>query len=316
MDLMEVLGQVRELLQKKGRITYRMLQAQFHLDNEALEALREELIEAEQIAVDEDGKVLVWVGNSSPESRVQSLESTGKGQASIVQTLDPRRQTLDSSAERRQLTVMFCDLVGSTALSEQLDPEEYREVVSLYQETCTAVIRRYAGHIPQYLGDGVLVYFGYPVAHEDDAQRAVRTGVEILANLQPLNARLPSTIRTRLPHPVQVRIGIHTGVVVIGEIGSSEKREVLALGETPNIAARIQGTANPDEVMISATTYRLVEGLFGCEDRGQPTLKGISTPLSLYRVVRENAAQSRFEAAVSKGLTPLVGREHGHVPNQ
>src|SRR4029434_9661514 len=105
MDLMEVLGQVRELLQKKGRITYRLLQAQFHLDNEALEALREELIEAEQIAVDEDDKVLVWVGNSSPESRVQSLESTGKGQASIVQILDPRRQTLDSSAERRQLTV-------------------------------------------------------------------------------------------------------------------------------------------------------------------------------------------------------------------
>jgi len=145
-------------------------------------------------------------------------------------------------------------------------------VVSLYQETCTAVIQCYAGHIAQHLGDGLLVYFGYPVAHEDDAQRAVRTGVEILAALALLNARLPSTIKVRLPHPVQVRIGIHTGLVVIGEIGSSEKREVLALGETPNIAARIEGTANPNEIMISATTYSLVEGLFGCEDRGQPPL--------------------------------------------
>src|SRR6185369_6878429 len=133
--------------------------------------------------------------------------------------------------------------------------------------------------------------------------------LEILATLVLLNARLPSTIKARLPHPVQVRIGIHTGLVVIGEIGSSEKREVLALGETPNIAARIQGTANPNEVMISATSYRLVKGLFECEDRGQPTLKGISAPLTLYRVIGESAARSRFEAAVGTGLTRLVGRE-------
>src|SRR5262244_1199586 len=135
-------------------------------------------------------------------------------------------------AERRQLTVMFCDLVGSTALSEQLDPEELREVVRAYQETCTTLIQRYDGHIAQHLGDGLLVYFGYPLAHEDDAQRAVRTGLEILAGLPPLNARLPPTIRARLPHPLQVRIGVHTGVVVVGEIGSTDKHEILALGET------------------------------------------------------------------------------------
>src|SRR5262249_42903707 len=154
-----------------------------------------------------------------------------------------------SSAERRQLTVMFCDLVGSTALSAQLDPEDLREVVRAYQETCTTVIRRYDGHIAQHLGDGLLVYFGYPQAHEDDAQRAAQAGLEILAGLQSLNAQLPPTIRARLPHPVQVRVGVHTGLVVIGEIGSTDNREILALGEMPNIAARIQGQAAPDEVV-------------------------------------------------------------------
>src|SRR5262245_27190551 len=214
-----------------------------------------------------------------------------------------------SEAERRQLTVMFCDLVGSTTLSERLDPEELREVVQAYQATCTGVIRRYDGHVAQHLGDGLLVYFGYPHAHEDDAQRAVRAGVEILAGLPPLNAQLSPMIRARLPHPVQVRIGVHTGLVVIGEIGSTDKREILALGETPNIAARVQGIAAPDTVLLSAATQGLVTGLFDCQDLGPQPLKGISTPLAVYRVMRESAARSRFEVAVRTGLTPLVGRE-------
>ncbi len=299
----EVLEQVRELLQSKGRVSYRALKLQFSLDDDYLEGLKDELIAAERVAADEDGKVLVWIDAAPvPGStlQVQSSPSPIPG----TQMLDAQRE-----AERRQLTVMFCDLVGSTALSEQLDPEELREVVRLYQETCTAVIQRYAGHVAQHLGDGLLVYFGYPVAHEDDAQRAVRTGLEILAELPSLNARLPSTIKLRLPHSVQVRIGIHTGLVVIGEIGSSEKHEVLALGETPNIAARVQGVAEPDTVVMSPVTHRLVQGLFACQDLGAQPLKGISTLLSLYRVLAESVAQSRFEVAVGAGLTPLVGRE-------
>jgi class 3 adenylate cyclase/predicted ATPase len=217
--------------------------------------------------------------------------------------------TTRREAERRQLTVMFCDLVGSTALSEQLDPEELREVVNAYHETCAGAISRYGGHTAQHLGDGLLVYFGYPVAHEDEPQRAVRTSLEILAALSSLNARLPATIKARLPHPVQVRIGIHTGVVVIGEIGSSEKREILALGETPNLAARVQGVAEPDTVVMSAVTQHLVHGLFECQDLGPQTLKGLSVPVSVYRVIGESTAQNRFEVAVSAGLTPLVGRE-------
>jgi class 3 adenylate cyclase/predicted ATPase len=216
----------------------------------------------------------------------------------------PRPEPRSPEAERRQLTVMFCDLVDSTALSAQLDPEELREVVRLYQETCTAVIQRYEGYIAQHLGDGLLVYFGYPVAHEDEAARAVRAGLEIIAALRD------SLLQHRqLPSPLRVRIGIHTGLVVIGEIGSSAKREMLALGETPNIAARLQGVAAPDTVVLSAATQGLVTGLFECQALGPQTLKGISAPLSVYRVVRESEAHSRFEAAVSKGLTPLVGRE-------
>ncbi|MBI3249263.1 MAG: AAA family ATPase [Deltaproteobacteria bacterium] len=212
---------------------------------------------------------------------------------------------------------MFCDLVGATALSAQLDPEDLRDVVWSYQQTCAAVIEHYEGHIAQYLGDGLLVYFGYPVAHEDDAARAVRAGLAIIAALQE---RVPSplvgegqgegAVGARHAVPLRVRIGIHTGPVVMGEMGGGAKREHLALGETPNIAARIQGQAAPDEVLISAATSRLVEDLFECEERGQSTLKGVAPPLTLYRVLKEGDARSRFQAAVRTGLTPLVGREH------
>ncbi|MBI3799917.1 MAG: AAA family ATPase, partial [Deltaproteobacteria bacterium] len=221
---------------------------------------------------------------------------------------------ISSDGERRQLTVMFCDLVGSTALSERLDPEELREVMRTYQQVSAEVIGRYEGHIAQYLGDGLLVYFGYPVAHEDDAQRAVRAGLEIVGAIrgQGSGARgrgRPQTQNAQLVQPLQVRLGIHTGVVVVSEMGGGSKREQLALGETPNIAARLQSLAEPDTVVLSAATQRLVAGLFEYQDLGPQTLKGISTPLSVYRVVGESEAQSRFEAAIGKGLTPLVGRE-------
>ncbi|HXG20801.1 MAG TPA: adenylate/guanylate cyclase domain-containing protein, partial [Methylomirabilota bacterium] len=233
-----------------------------------------------------------------------------------------------TSAERRQLTVMFCDLVGSTALSEQLDPEELRDVVRNYQALCAEVIDRYEGHIAQYLGDGLLVYFGYPMAHEDDAARAVRSGLEIV---QALRSQVLSPLKGTgqgegkqlrqwqdTPHPsplprrergLQVRIGIHTGQVVVGEIGGGSKREHLALGDTPNIAARLQGLAEPDTVVLSAATQRLVARLFICQDLGFHTLKGASTPTQVYQVIRESGAHDRFEAEVSAGLTPLTGRE-------
>ncbi len=299
----EILAQITELLQRQGRVSYGALKRRFALDDEYLQDLRDELITAQRLARDEDGKVLVWKGSLA--SSVQSLESESlHSRMQSPQTLDARPRTLDSVAERRQLSVMFCDLVGSTPLSTQLDPEELREVVRAYQATCTEVIQRYEGYVAQHLGDGILIYFGYPVAHEDDAARAVRAGLEIVAALHKRN------VGAQHAAPLQVRIGIHTGLVVIGEIGSGEKREQLALGETPNIAARLQGVAEPDTVVISAATRHLVHGLFECQDLGPQELKGLSTPLAVYRVVGESAIQSRFEVAIRKGLTPLVGREH------
>src|SRR5262245_41602525 len=213
-------------------------------------------------------------------------------------------------AERRQLTVMFCDLVGSTVLSQQLDPEELRTVILAYQETCAKAIRRFEGHLARYIGDGLLVYFSYPQAHEDDAQRAVRAGLEIVAALSQLNAQLQQTLGVMRALPLQVRIGIHTGLVVVSEMGGGGYRDPMAIvGETPNLAARLQEKAVPNSVVISPSTYRLATGLFECQELGPQTLRGISTPLTVYQVVRESEAQSRFEVALSRGLTPLVGRE-------
>src|SRR5713101_2292297 len=296
----EVLEQVRELVQSKGRAAYRALKRRVDLDDEYLEDRKAELIEAEHVARDEDGKVLVWTGKGTEEeSGNRGIGESGKKQThpsdARLSTLDARRD----AGERRQLTVQFIDLVGSTTLSQQLDPEDYHARVVAYQTACHQVIARYEGHIAQYLGDGVLVYFGYPGAHEDDAVRAVRSGLEIVAGVSQL-AYTP---------PLQVRIGVHTGPVVVGEIGAGERTERLALGDTPNIAARVQGKAEPNTVFISQATSRLVQGLFECEDLGPQTVKGLSTPLSLYRVVGESAAQSRFEVALRTGLTPLVGRK-------
>ena len=208
-------------------------------------------------------------------------------------TEEPR--PVASEAVRRQLTVMFCDLVGPTALSAQLDPEDYRAVVQRYQRICTEVSQRYEGYLAQYLGDGLLVYFGYPTAHEDDAARAVRTGlgiVEVLQHLYP-----------QLSQPLQVRIGIHTGLVVIGDIGAGSRMEQLALGETPNLAARIQGLAESNTVLIRATTQRLVEG----QPFGSHPVKGIATPIAIYHIQSERQGTSPWSGKAT--LTPLVGRE-------
>src|SRR5262249_27644612 len=191
MDFTALRTQVMALLQGEGRVAYRALKLQFQLDDDTLEALKDDLIYAKKLAVDEDGRVLVWTGGtfSAPPTAspvpplATSAVSPAQGEAAPVVPSTP-------DAERRQLTVMFCDLVDSTHLSSQLDPEDYRDVVRAYQWACTEVIQRFDGHVAQLLGDGLLVYFGYPQAHEDDPQRAVRTGLGILAAMGDLNTRL------------------------------------------------------------------------------------------------------------------------------
>jgi class 3 adenylate cyclase/predicted ATPase len=200
---------------------------------------------------------------------------------------------------------MFCDLVDSTKLSSQLDPEEYREMVRAYQRVCSEVITRFDGHMAQLLGDGLLVYFGYPHAHEDDAHRAVRTGLGILAAMGDLNIHLQQAKGIQLA----MRIGVHTGLVVVGEMGSQGRQEPLALGQVPNVCSRIQGLAAPNTIAMSDATYRLVQGYFQCRDLGAQTLRGVVEPITLYQVLSESGAQGRLDIVSARGLTPLVGRE-------
>jgi class 3 adenylate cyclase/predicted ATPase len=312
MEFEDILAQTITLLQRQGRISYGALKRRFHLDDAYLEDLKIELIEAQQLARDENGRLLVWTGETTPSSDPASVTPPSQivppphTQADQVSWGEAGRiERRPTEAERRQLTVLFCDLADSTRLARQLDPEDLREMLRAYQATCVEIIQRFAGHVAQYLGDGLLVYFGYPQAHEDDAQRAVRTGLGILAAMDTLNTRLVRDKGVRLA----VRIGIHTGLVVVGEMGSGGRHEHLALGDTPNLAARLQGLATPDTVVISAATAYLVQGYFTCQDVGTQTLKGIDTPVWVYQVVGESAAQSRLDIAGEAGLTPLVGRE-------
>ena len=200
---------------------------------------------------------------------------------------------------------MFCDLVGSTELSGRFDPEDYRELVRVYQTTCGDVIEHFSCHIAQTLGDGLLIYSGYPIAHENDAERAVRTGLGILDAMTMLNERLERDKGILLA----VRICIHTGPVVVGEVGAGTRQEQLALGEVPNVAARIQGLTEPDTVVISEATHRLIQGYFDCDALGEHDLRGVSQPIAVYRVLGDTGTQSRLDVAITRGLTPLIGRE-------
>jgi class 3 adenylate cyclase len=204
------------------------------------------------------------------------------------------------TAERRQVTVMFSDLVGSTALSARMDPEDLREVISAYQKCVAETVQRFGGFVAKYMGDGVLVYFGYPQAHEDDAERTVRAGLELIAAMTALKA----------PVLLQTRVGIATGLVIVGDlIGAGESQERGIVGETPNLAARLQSIAEPNTVVIAESTRKLLGNLFELEDLGQKDLKGIAEPVRAWAALRTSSTEGRFEALHATGLTALVGRE-------
>src|ERR1700722_3844457 len=204
--------------------------------------------------------------------------------------------------ERRHLTVLFSDLVGSTEISARLDPEEFRELVADYHRATSEAITRFGGYVAKYLGDGVMAYFGWPEAHDNDAERAARAGLAILEGVAALNNRDAKSDRPRL----SVRVGIDTGNVVIGKGGGSESE---IFGDAANIAARVQSAADPDAVIVTPAVNRLVSGLFVIEERGAHQLKGIATPVELYRIVRLSSVRNRLAASMVRGLTPFVGRD-------
>ena len=216
----------------------------------------------------------------------------------------PTPQGMKSTdAQRRQLTVMFVDLVGSTTLSGRLDPEDMSLVITGYQNTVAGVAARFHGHVAKYMGDGILCYFGWPIAHEDDAERAVRTGLAIMAAMTGL--------RTPAGEPLSARIGIATGLVVVGDlIGAGAAQEEAVVGETPNLAARLQGLAAPGQIILAETTRRLIGNTFVVADFGGHSLKGIAGEVRAYAVTGERIAQSRFEARISGAISTMVGRDH------
>ena len=228
---------------------------------------------------------------------IAELAVTSPSKHEPVVDVGPKPQ---DTAERRQVTVMFSDLVGSTALSARMDPEDLREVISAYQKCVAETVQRFGGFVAKYMGDGVLIYFGYPQAHEDDAERAVRAGLELVAAVGALKTHAP----------LQTRVGIATGLVVVGDlIGSGASQEQAIVGETPNLAARLQGVAEPNSVVIAESTRKLVGNLFELEDLGPQDLKGISGPVRAWAALRPASVEGRFEAFHASGLTELVGRE-------
>ena len=233
---------------------------------------------------------------------LKAIASLGSTETSVKPAAPVALQTSTDAAERRQLTVMFCDLVGSTALSARLDPEDLRGIIGVYHRCCAELIERCGGFVAKYMGDGVLAYFGYPQAHEHDAERAVQAGLAIVEAAPKLVTIAGS--------PLQVRVGIATGLVVVGDvIGSGEAQERGIVGETPNLAARLQGIAEPNMVVIAEGTRRLLGNLFELEDLGAKDLKGIAGPVRAFAALRVSTVESRFDALHASGLTALVGRE-------
>ena len=279
-------------LEQLGLGKYTRVFVENEIDFDTLPYITDEALEEIGVALGARLKILGAIATQSPQGLAAD--------ANVEHQAEPTSRRRD--AERRQLTVMFCDLVGSTALSVSLDPEELRAVILAYQNAVVGEATRFEGHVARYMGDGVLIYFGWPRAHEDDAERAVRAALSMMQALSSLKA--PNG------EPLASRIGIATGLVVVGDlIGEGAAQEEAVVGETPNLAARLQGVAMPGQVVISETTRGLLGELFDLDNLGEQDLKGIADPTTAFSVLRARALESRYDARTAAADTPMVGRE-------
>jgi class 3 adenylate cyclase/predicted ATPase len=280
--------EIAEWLEKLGMSEYAQRFAENDIDASVLPHLTDQSLKELGVSLGHRLKILAAIrglGGPTPATPEPAAQ------------VEPKPQ---DTAERRQVTVMFSDLVGSTALSARMDPEDLREIISAYQKCVAETVQRFGGYVAKYMGDGALVYFGYPQAHEDDPERAVRAGLEVIQAVGGLKSRAP----------LQSRVGIATGLVVVGDlIGSGEARERGIIGETPNLAARLQSTAEPNTVVIAESTRKLLGNLFDLQDLGTQDLRGIGGAVRAWTALRPASVESRFEALHTSGLTELVGRE-------
>jgi predicted ATPase/class 3 adenylate cyclase len=289
------------VLLTEGRVSQRRLQHELGLDADQLDALCYELVEVKGWATAEGGDVLVWAGTEPSAARSLSAAAASQPRPTESASAEPL-----PGGERRQLTVMFCDLAGSTALATQLDPEDMQNLIAAYHDAVAPVIRRYDGFIAKYMGDGILIYFGYPQAQEKDTERAVLAGLAVIEAIPELNAGVAADMQTVLA----VRIGIATGKVVVGEsIGEGSAQERAVVGETPNLAARLQDLAPPNGIVISGATKELVGDGFAYLDLGLQELKGIDEPTVAWQVTGENDSEFESETGTAAEAPPLVGRQ-------
>ena len=321
MDLYEVIDQVAALLQQHERMTYRALKLQFSLDDEHLEALKEELIEARELAVDKDGKMLVWAGGATGASSqlpvASSQPPTLNPQSPIAYTppyLAERilaeqaameaRGVLDG--ERKTITALFADLKGSTALIEGLDPEEARAIIDPALQLMMDAVHRYEGYVAQALGDGIFALFGAPLAHEDHPQRALYAALRMQEEMR----RYADTLRAKGYPPLLMRVGINTGEVVLRSIRKDDLHaDYVPVGHSTNLAARMEQLAAPGSILVTAYTHKLTDGYFAFKGLGQTQIKGVEAPLNVYEVLGAGPLRTRLQVAARRGLTRFVGRQ-------
>ncbi len=315
MDLFAILDQVREQLAQRGRITYRMLRAQFKLDDGDLEALKEELIEGQQVAVDEGGKVLVWTGTSALSSL--SFSRTAQPQTPVSYTpphlaeriraeqtaLEARGAT---DGERKTITALFADLKGSTALIEGLDPEDARAIIDPALQLMMDAVHRYEGYVAQALGDGIFALFGAPLAHEDHPQRALYAALRMQDEMR----RYGDQIRLKHSVPLAMRVGVNTGEVVVRSIRKDDLHtDYVPVGHSINLAARMEQMATPGAILVTEYTHRLTEGYFAFTALGAAEIKGVEAPLEVYEVLGLGPLRTKLQVAARRGLTRFIGRQ-------
>ena len=308
----ELFSQVVELLQRQGRVSYGALRRRFDLDEAYLEDLKDEIIDAQQLAVDEGGKLLVWTGKGSLASSVHSLESkpilyTPKHLAERIlaeQAAMAARGAPDG--ERKIITALFADLKGSTALIEGLDPEEARALIDPALQLMMDAVHRYEGYVAQALGDGIFALFGVPIAHEDHPQRALYAALRMQEEMR----RYRDSLREKGQAPLLMRVGVNTGEVVVRSIRKDDLHtDYVPVGHSTNLAARMEQLAAPGSILITEHTHKLTAGYFDFKALGKTQIKGVEEPLNVYEVLGAGPLRTRLQVAATRGLTRFVGRQ-------
>jgi class 3 adenylate cyclase len=310
MTFEEILDQAIAMLQRRGRLTYGALKRQFQLDDAYLEDVKAELIEGQRVAVDEDGRVLVWTGAAGPASPAPSSSATIQEHAPLTYTPPYLAEKILTSrsaleGERKQVTVLFADLKGSTELIRDLDPEAAQRLLDPALQRMMDAVHRYEGTVNQVLGDGIMALCGAPVAHEDHAVRACYAALAMQAAMR----RYAEDVRRSHGLEMQARIGLNSGEVVVRAIGNDLHMDYSAVGQTTHLAARMEQLATPGSIRLTAATLRLVEGLVQVNSLGQFPIKGLPEPVEVFELVGASTIRRRLQASAARGLTRFVGRQ-------